>query len=149
MRGITIDTGQNGEPLCIEHPEVWVSISHSHENALAVAAPNPIGIDIERISHMDAVLLRWYFTPKERSLINSKHHSIDRQTLMAEAWTAKEAVSKLHVQGSRIDFMQIDTVAIQLASDDESSCRIQVKTARSSAYAISVAYFQESNDGPR
>jgi phosphopantetheine--protein transferase-like protein len=149
LSAITIDTGTNGAPLCIEHPEVWVSISHSHENAVAVAARNPVGIDIERISNMDTVLLRWFFTPNERGWINSEHHLTDRQKLMADAWTAKEAVSKLQLKGGRIDFMQIDTVTRQLVGNREPYCRIQVKTVRSSAYAVSIAYFQEFSDGPR
>jgi phosphopantetheinyl transferase len=38
-----------GAPFIAEHPELTLSLSHSHDYAVAVIAHDAIGIDIEKI----------------------------------------------------------------------------------------------------
>jgi phosphopantetheinyl transferase len=77
-----------------------VSISHSHEVAVALAAMNrtdPVGIDVECLSQSKDGFERLAFSAPERELLNQRNRkgsSEEQQEWRLRFWCAKEAVAK-------------------------------------------------------
>jgi 4'-phosphopantetheinyl transferase len=84
-----LEKDENGTPLP-SGGNYW-SISHKTRYVCGVAAPQPIGIDIERIRDFSEGLLKKTATEKEWALADMKAYSV---MAFFRYWTAKEAVLK-------------------------------------------------------
>jgi 4'-phosphopantetheinyl transferase len=82
-----LEKSENGAPL--PGGGVHWSVSHKSRCVAAVAALQPVGIDIEQIRPVKAGLAERIATPREWHLFSG-----DRQASFFRCWTAKEAVVK-------------------------------------------------------
>ena len=147
FKDLTILPNADGAPICIEHPEITLSISHSHENAVAIAARRPIGIDIEYLANLDPVILDWYFTENEKRIICRNEDGPQKIRLMASFWSAKEAVSKLYQIGAKLDFTQIDAITCSFIQTKSRKKDFQIQSIQCRDYAISIAHLVGENHG--
>jgi phosphopantetheinyl transferase len=69
----------------------YLSISHSHVIAAAAHAPDPIGVDIERLRAFSPFARRHFLSAEESRLLNATDPSDPALTLL---WSAKEAAIK-------------------------------------------------------
>lgn len=90
-----------GAPLPVAG--IFWSLSHKPAYVAAVAAPRPVGIDVERITPRPEGLWDKVTAPEERALLPDRS-----PTAFFRCWTAKEAVLKsasvglAHLSGCRI-----------------------------------------------
>ncbi|MHA1419191.1 MAG: SDR family NAD(P)-dependent oxidoreductase [Candidatus Heimdallarchaeaceae archaeon] len=104
---IEIRKTAKGQPYIYNLPEkkksnLFLSISHSENYALAAVGSNPIGIDIEKIEERNESFYKEAFTERERSTISN-----DKE-LGTVYWTIKEAVSKALGEGLNISLHDIE-----------------------------------------
>lgn len=136
---------KNGRPHLKNRPELTVSISHSHEYAVAVAADYSIGVDIERIHDRPLDSLKnYFFSSDEQTKLSDCADRDEKQTLGTVYWTRKEAVSKLYGLGGQMNFKEIDTVSnsiYDLRCDDRS---IQLLSCNNNDYCVSIAFQKEN-----
>jgi phosphopantetheinyl transferase len=124
-----------GAPAVRGHPGLRVSISHSHAVAVAIAAPFAVGVDLELDEPRPEALARLFFTPAERGRVAAAP-APERQALVSELWTRKEAAAKVGRWGGRLPFGSLDcsgeTVTVR-------GRHIALRSARAAGYALSVA----------
>lgn len=82
------------EDGAVEAPEtgLQVSLAHSDNHAVAVAAGHPIGVDLERIQPRREDLYRFLLHPEEYDLLETLPLNLDRFHVLC--WTIKEATLK-------------------------------------------------------
>lgn len=74
-----------------------VSISHTSDAAVAVAAEAPVGVDLERLDRpVSPRTWRWAFSPEEQKLLDG---AADRFPPELALWCAKEAAAKAWGRG--------------------------------------------------
>ncbi|MDV0429803.1 4'-phosphopantetheinyl transferase superfamily protein [Lactiplantibacillus sp. DA1] len=83
-----------GQPYFPSHPQLGVSVSHTHQLVMVAVGPGPLGIDVEQVRPHDLDAIRRAFTPAEWHLLQTLSAQ-ERQRLGWQLWTAKEAVLKL------------------------------------------------------
>jgi len=91
--GIVITVREDGSPELRRRgrrEKACVSISHSHNLAVAVAAATPCGIDVERTGPRPARLAQRFSLPQEASLLKAAGKE-DGYTML---WCAKEVLRK-------------------------------------------------------
>lgn len=92
MVDICVTADEDGKPFIANHPELFVSISHSHGYvAAAVSEYAAVGIDIEQISTRHSALLRNIASQEETAIFSDV---FSMNALPTSIWTIKEAVSK-------------------------------------------------------
>jgi len=139
LSGLTLGAlrqGERGQPLPSQG--VYWSLSHTTEQVAAVAAPDRIGIDIERITTFTAALQERIAGSREWELA-----TVD-ELLFCRYWTAKEAVLKAVGVGlgglSRCSITEItDEVQLRLAYGSESWIVSHCLKAASHLAAITAA----------
>ncbi len=82
--------------------DLFISISHSENYALAVIGSIPLGVDIEKIEERNESFYKEAFTERERSTISNE------KGLGTVYWTIKEAVSKALGEGLNISLHDIE-----------------------------------------
>ncbi|MCK5303952.1 MAG: polyketide synthase dehydratase domain-containing protein, partial [Candidatus Heimdallarchaeota archaeon] len=82
--------------------DLFISISHSENYALAAIGSKPLGIDIEKIEDRNESFYKEAFTERERGTISN-----DKE-LGTVYWTIKEAVSKALGEGLNISLHDIE-----------------------------------------
>jgi 4'-phosphopantetheinyl transferase len=87
--------------------EVFVSISHSGGVAVATAATEPIGIDIERVEPRDQSFEELVLTPADRAEVAGLRGR-EREDRLTRIWSEKEAYAKLDGRGLRIPFAELE-----------------------------------------
>ncbi len=102
--------GKYHEPYLLNYPHLHVSISHSHQFAVAVIADFRIGIDLEKVLKPEPSLLQYFFSTQEQQYLqNFSHTAFEQEATIL--WTRKEAISKLLKLGGNLDFREVDTMA--------------------------------------
>lgn len=97
--------GENGVPLrwdelgkpTVEHPGVYVSVSHSGPWAVCAVADTPVGVDVEVIRSAQEKFMRRVCDEQEMACIRPGDDGDCRR--FWEIWTAKEALFKLTGKG--------------------------------------------------
>ena len=104
---------ENGRGQPVAGDGEYVSISHSHGYAAAVASHRPVGVDIERVRLLSVSAQEVAFTARERERAFGAAGRLEeaRQTIV---WTFKEAFMKAHGQGVFGAFadLELEDVAI-------------------------------------
>ncbi|MGB5872561.1 MAG: 4'-phosphopantetheinyl transferase superfamily protein [Bacteroidota bacterium] len=121
------------------HPEVHLSITHSHGYAVAVVAPFDIGIDLEKIEERPLALTHYFFSEEEQNLAAAREEdSGARDGMITHIWSRKEAVSKFLQLGGNLDFKDLkvldDEVAVKMSRET-----IRLLSAERDGYCISLA----------
>jgi phosphopantetheine--protein transferase-like protein len=94
---LRIENLDSGRPVVSAHinqifsQELFVSIAHKDNLAVAMCSDSPVGIDIEKIAQRDDSFIDMAFVAEEIALINSAN---DRNECIALLWAAKEAIAK-------------------------------------------------------
>lgn len=86
--------GPHGQPEVVGHPEVGVSLAHSHGVVAAAAGPVPVGVDVEAFpptTEFVAGELSAVLTAAEMEVIEA---ATDPQRAVLLAWARKEACLK-------------------------------------------------------
>lgn len=83
----------------VEGTDWWLSIAHSGDRALAVAARHRVGSDVERLKPRDPEVARFLLHPDERDLLDALPYDRNRALLLL--WTLKEATLKGRRSGFR------------------------------------------------
>lgn len=78
----------------------FVSIAHSGDEAVAVFAERPVGIDLERVRARRAGIERFILHPEEGALLDAL--PLARTQALILVWTAKEAALKARRSGLRL-----------------------------------------------
>jgi len=84
----------------VEEANWRLSIAHSGNRALAVAARHPVGGDVERLTPRDPEVARFLLHPDERDLLDTLPYDRNRTLLLL--WTLKESVLKARRTGFRM-----------------------------------------------
>ena len=99
--------GHHGRPAVLGYPEVTVSWSHARGSVGAVAALDPVGIDVESVDELpDSMTFRVHrgTTPLEAARVLA---APDPRRAYLRTWVAKEALTKIGVLSvgsySRVD----------------------------------------------
>lgn len=98
LENVDVLAAQDGAPEIPNHPDIKLSLSHSHGLGMAAVtrAHSTIGCDVEFIEPRSRHFLESYFTPAEIA--------ITRNAEIANAlWSAKESVLKAARVGLRSD----------------------------------------------
>ncbi|MHA1853690.1 MAG: SDR family NAD(P)-dependent oxidoreductase [Candidatus Heimdallarchaeaceae archaeon] len=105
-KDIEVRRTRKGQPY-LYHPKQqkkdasYLSISHSGKFAVAVIAPEPIGVDIEQIQQRSEAFYNDAFTVEEKMKIGHDH------TKATVYWTIKEAVTKALGVGLNVSLLDI------------------------------------------
>jgi len=78
---------------------LFLSLAHSGTNAIAVAAPRNVGVDIEAVRQKPATLLDYILADSEKEHV--RNLPIDDSLSLFLCWTLKEAVLKANGTGLR------------------------------------------------
>jgi phosphopantetheinyl transferase len=134
---ISVLNNQDRVPYVLDHPEVHLSITHSHGYAIAVVAPFDIGIDLEKIERRPLSLTHYFFSEEEQQLASEgEPDSSDRDELITRIWSRKEAVSKFLKRGGSLDFKHLNVVSDEVETSRE---MIRLLSAEKDGYCISLA----------
>jgi 4'-phosphopantetheinyl transferase len=98
-----LEKTSDGAPVPVNG--VYWSLSHKPGYAGGVAAPEPVGIDIEKIREVHAGLFDKIANAAEQAMVDGSRESLFR------IWTAKEAVLKAGTAGLR-ELSQCRLVAV-------------------------------------
>lgn len=118
-QSISILNRPNRAPYIPEHPDLALSISHSHDYAVAVIAQYPIGIDLEKVEARHPALVDYFFSPAEQEWLAGlacpvRHEANPLQHISDQwvtwLWTRKEALAKYLQLGGNLAFKQINAV---------------------------------------
>ncbi len=131
---ISILNNQARSPYIVEHPELYLSISHSNEYAVAVIARFKIGIDIEKIEPRPDSLANYFSSDEEKEVL--KNEPLRKDDLITFFWSRKEAVSKFLGLGGKLNFKQISTVNDEIEVSQE---KIRLVSGMHDGYWISMA----------
>jgi phosphopantetheinyl transferase len=135
---LPIGKDASGAPHVESHTSLRISISHSQDVAVAVAAPFPIGVDIERDDPRPESFAQLFFTIAERQKF-SRASARERHTLINTLWTRKEAASKVGHWGGRLAFARLD------CSEDAVPIEgnlVDLRSTGAAHYRISLATFR-------
>jgi malonyl CoA-acyl carrier protein transacylase len=104
---IEIQKDEKGKPFYYSNKvkqeiPINLSISHSHEFAVAIMSKNQVGIDLEIIESRSPSFYKEVFTESERELIS------ENNKLGTIYWTAKEAFSKAIGEGFHVNFRDVE-----------------------------------------
>ncbi len=80
------------EPPCVPGTDLFVSIAHADDVALAVAARHPVGADLERLKPRPPELYRYVLHPDEYPVL--RHFKMRPEQATIWCWALKEAVLK-------------------------------------------------------
>ena len=134
VSNISVLNNQARVPYIVNYPDLYVSISHSHEYAVAVIAPFKIGIDIEKIEPRPDALAHYFCSQEERAMLEKE--SMRRDEWMTFFWSRKEAVSKFLQLGGKLNFKKISTVNDEVEVSQE---KIRLVSGECDGYWISIA----------
>jgi 4'-phosphopantetheinyl transferase len=104
---ISLSYEEEGAPFVKGHPEIAISLSHSHEYTAAACLLHRgiVGIDIEKIApRPDAYFMKTAFTENEISQMG------DTALDVFKCWTIKEAYLKFIKKGFNESLHQVETI---------------------------------------
>lgn len=134
VSSISILNNQARAPYIVGHPELHLSISHSHEYAVALIARFKIGIDIEKIEPRPDSLAHYFCSQEERAMLEQE--PMRKDELLTYFWSRKEAVSKFLGLGGKMNFKQISTVNDEIEISQE---KIRLVSGECEGYWVSIA----------
>lgn len=85
--------GDNSKPYFQQHPELQFNLSHSGAWVVAAFSDKPVGIDIEKIKHVNLDIARRFFAADEITYLQGLPDS-ERMEGFFSLWTLKESYLK-------------------------------------------------------
>jgi phosphopantetheinyl transferase/malonyl CoA-acyl carrier protein transacylase len=112
---IFCDHDEKGKPFVYGEREVservkpiHVSLSHKDQEAVAIAADAPVGIDLEKIEEKAQSFVDVALTKKEQALLREEHRHED----VVRFWVAKEACAKKNGNGLKYKPKEYEVTAV-------------------------------------
>lgn len=128
-------------PYFPDHPQRCLSLSHSHDYAIAVVANFKIGIDLEKVEPRHTALVKYFCCAEEQDLIHRMNHShLQWNTKVTELWTRKEAVAKFLRIGGALNFKKLNVLQDVVQTSTDSLELVELKSTSAQGYAIAVAF---------
>jgi len=118
---LAIGSGQDGRPYLISHHsaivcgDIDISISHSHDFAVAIAAKNYCGIDLQYLNNT-LFKVKNRFCSDFESLILDGFPGAERR-LLGLLWVAKEAVRKCLSNSRLVGFRELELIRMSVEND--------------------------------
>lgn len=147
---IRVRTDEDGAPRVADRPDCRISIAHSGERAVAVAARRSVGVDLERIQTRRDDLYRAFLAPDEYELLDAlctDENGDARGDAMAAqilCWTLKESALKARGTGLRVSPKTLRIVLEETGAarvrDREGAGSWTVRYERRDDYLLSIAY---------
>ncbi len=82
-----------GKPFCPQHPEFYLSLSHSGKEIFATISNAPVGCDVQEIKKISLKKIDCFFSEKDcKYIINNKNNMFSTFHLL---WTKKECAIKM------------------------------------------------------
>lgn len=136
---LNITKKEDGAPVIDSHPECVVTISHSHDYAIALLAKRPIGLDVEKIEYRPPALVTYFCHPEEKKIYHQFKNNLERQNeLLTTWWTRKEAISKYTQLGGRMLFSSMNTNEDNFVTGKPPQ-HIQLISEIDNGYAVTIA----------
>ena len=136
MYGITenpvFEYNEHDKPSIVGHPEIHFNLSHCKEAAACVVSDQPVGIDVESVSHYKESVARYTMSQQEMHQIL---HADRPAVMFTRLWTMKEAVLKLSGEGLRDNLKEVLADVVNL--------NIQTVVSEDERYVYSVAREKE------
>lgn len=95
----TIQTGSEGKPVIIDHPEFHYNISHAGNLILCGVGDRELGIDVEREDRYSKRVVERFFQPEEIADIQAQEKETEEKAVFAKYWVMKESFMKLSGAG--------------------------------------------------
>jgi len=89
---LRLETGEEGKPFLVNHPELSFNLSHSGDLAVCVVSDAPVGVDVEVLREAYPEIEDACFCPEERLWLEQ---SGDRERAFYRLWTRKESYLKM------------------------------------------------------
>lgn len=137
---IRILTTEKGAPYLPDINRSALSISHSHDYAVAALISEPgfrMGIDIEKIASINKKeFLDIAFSEKEKSILVDADEST-----VTSGWSMKEAVLKLMGEGFHKNLKEVETVSGFITINGQGQKNIKPETFHmNDGYVLTLAY---------
>ena len=137
---ITVLNNCNKAPYIFEYPELDISITHSNDLAIAAISNSLIGIDLEKISSGNPLIIKYFFSENESNLLKKESlHNDKVSESIIRIWTRKEAVAKYLKLGMKINFKLLDTVNNFISFDRDSEKLVRIFSYKMGDYYLSIA----------
>ncbi len=122
--------------------EIYGSITHAANYAVAVVGAKPIGVDLERIQPRAHGLAKFIFLPEERAMYDLL--PVDRTRAVVLCWTLKEAVLKAARFGLRYSAkacrLVIDYPAQRAQATVQGDMRFECRFVEQAGFYLSLAW---------
>lgn len=136
---IDVLKGRDSAPYILQYPWMACSISHSSPYCMGVVSEKKIGVDIERVFHPEAALIRCFYSEGEKDALAACGSEEEYAAKAMIFWTRKEAVSKLLGLGMKMNFRELDTVQNQLSYAPDCSEEIRLHSFVCRDFCVSLA----------
>lgn len=120
--GIIIEYDPQGAPIIKNSQYKHISVSHCRDRVAVLLSARECGVDIECRDRRFSAIAERYLSAEE--YLVAERERIDRQTMLAIAWSAKEAVYKL-LRREGVDLrrdMRIETISTEQQSIVVEAC---------------------------
>lgn len=102
----------HGKPVLVDYPDIHFNLSHCNEAVACIVSSQPVGIDVESLSHYDEELVERVMSSEEQQQIAA---SPDSQLAFIRLWTMKESLLKMTGEGLVTDIRSVlrNDIALQ------------------------------------
>lgn len=132
-----------GAPEFRQNTHAHLSISHSGTFAVAVAAPFPVGVDLECTALRPSSLVRYFYSDNERRLLNGLK-ATRRDRIVNQLWTRKEAAAKVGRWGGSLSFRELDCLGRTVTVQGQT---LVLRSGSTLGFVASIAFKKEGSHG--
>lgn len=143
---VVIEYDQQGAPIIKNSQYKHISVSHCRDRVAVLLSARECGVDIECRDRRFSAIAERYLTEEEH-LVASKAN-FDRQTFLALAWSAKEAVYKL-LRREGVDLrrdMRIEAISTEQQSIVVETCGERIDLRYILDYGHQIVYAIKKED---
>ncbi|WP_309228341.1 4'-phosphopantetheinyl transferase family protein [Virgibacillus saliphilus] len=118
---IRLSFNDYGKPFLEGVPNFNFNLSHSGSYILCSTSKHPVGIDVEKVNHINLDVAKHFFTKEEIAFINKADTGI-RVERFYSIWTAKESYIKFLGRGLSVPLtsfgIKIDNNSISISNEE-------------------------------
>jgi len=107
---LDFSVNEYGKPYLVNDPHVQYNLSHSGKYIAFAIDSKPVGIDVEKIDHIDMKIAKRFFTSSEFSYINSQNCNMQIMSFY-QIWTKKESYIKFEGKGLSIPLTSFNVIS--------------------------------------
>jgi len=106
---LDFSVNEYGKPYLVNDPHVQYNLSHSGKYIAFAIDSKPVGIDVEKIDHIDMRIAKRFFTTSEFSYITSQDFNMQIISFY-QIWTKKESYIKFEGKGLSIPLTSFSVI---------------------------------------